>query len=117
MIHQDQRTSPERSAATQHAHHHHRRPRIPVPPRHYGGSERIVAALCGGLTEAGHQVRLVAGPGSRRYHDLIVHRLAGPSFLSRARRKILFQPLSLWAARDADVVHNYGRATTTCTGC
>ena len=84
-------------------------PIIPVPPLHYGGSERIIAALCRGLTEAGHQVRLVAGPGSRRYHDLIVHRVPGRSFLSRARHKISFQPLSLWAARDADVVHTYGR--------
>lgn len=84
-------------------------PVIPVPPRHYGGSERIVAALCRGLSEEGHLVRLVAGPGSRRYHELVVHRVAAPSFLSRARHKILFQPLSLWAARDADVVHNYGR--------
>lgn len=84
-------------------------PITPVPPLHYGGSERIIAALCSGLTRAGHQVRLVAGPGSRRYHDLIVHKEAGPSFLSRARHKLLFQPLSLWAARDADVVHNFGR--------
>jgi glycosyltransferase involved in cell wall biosynthesis len=84
-------------------------PIIPVPPLHYGGSERIIAALCRGLTEAGHRVRLVAGPGSQQYHDLIVHQVPGPSFLSRARHKILFQPLSLWAARDADIVHNYGR--------
>ena len=84
-------------------------PLIPVPPLRYGGSERIVAALCRGLVARGHQVRLVAGPGSRNYGDLIVHPPAGPSLASRAYRKALFQLLSLWAARDADVVHSYGR--------
>jgi glycosyltransferase involved in cell wall biosynthesis len=84
-------------------------PYIPVPPRRYGGSERIIAALCGGLVAAGHEVRLVAGPGSKNYGQLTVHRAPGPSFLSRAYRKLLFQPLSLAAARDADVVHTYGR--------
>jgi len=84
-------------------------PLLPVPPVRYGGSERIIAALCRGLTEAGHRVRLMAGPGSHRYDELVVHRGPGASFLSRARRKLEFQPLSLWAARDADIVHNFGR--------
>lgn len=84
-------------------------PNIPVPPLKYGGSERIIAALCRGLVAAGHQVRLLAGPGSQNFGELIIHRRHRPSFVSRVYRKLLFQPLSLAAARDADVVHNYGR--------
>lgn len=38
--------------------------RIEVPPRTYGGTERIVAALCEGLTELGHEVSLMARRGS-----------------------------------------------------
>ncbi|HEX2659002.1 MAG TPA: glycosyltransferase family 4 protein [Polyangia bacterium] len=84
-------------------------PLIPVPPLRYGGSERIVGALCKGLVARGHQVRLLAGPGSRNYGELIVHRPSGASLPSRAYRKALFQLFSLWSARDADVVHSYGR--------
>lgn len=85
-------------------------PNIPVPPIRYGGSERIIASLCRGLLAAGHQVRLVAGPGSRNYGELIIHRGHKASFLSRSYRKLLFQPLSLLAAQDADVVHSFGRS-------
>lgn len=84
-------------------------PLIPVPPLRYGGSERIVAALCRGLVARGHQVRLLAGPGSRNYGELLVHRNARASLASRAYHKALFQLTSLWAGRDADVVHSYGR--------
>lgn len=85
-------------------------PHLPVPPLRYGGSERIIAALCQGLVSAGHRVRLMAAPGSRDYGDLIVHRGPTASFASRAFRKLVFQAFSLWAARDADIVHCYGRA-------
>jgi glycosyltransferase involved in cell wall biosynthesis len=85
-------------------------PHIPVPPLRYGGSERIIAALCQGLTSAGHQVRLVAAPGSRNYGKLVTHRAPTGSFSSRAYRKLLFQALSLKALLDTDVVHSYGRA-------
>jgi len=37
--------------------------RLPVPK--YGGTERIVVWLCQGLVELGHQVTLLAPPGSR----------------------------------------------------
>ncbi len=39
-------------------------PFLPVPPRLYGGIERIVAALVTGLRSAGHAVGLVAHPES-----------------------------------------------------
>ena len=35
-----------------------------VPPEAYGGTERVIAALCDGLTEAGHDVTLFAAGSS-----------------------------------------------------
>ncbi len=44
---------------------------ITVPPLKYGGIERIVALLCDGLVERGHQVTLFAAPGSKTKAKLI----------------------------------------------
>jgi glycosyltransferase involved in cell wall biosynthesis len=85
-------------------------PVIPVPPLKYGGAERVIASLCDGLVNRGHRVVLVAGHGSRDYGSLFMH--AAPnnaSLLSRAQRKLIFQPLSLAAAWGSDVIHNFGR--------
>jgi glycosyltransferase involved in cell wall biosynthesis len=85
-------------------------PHIPVPPVTYGGTERILGFLCEGLRDRGHQVRLIAKAGSRNYGDgLWTHAAPSPNYFSRAFRKLLFQPLSLRAARDVDVVINAGR--------
>ena len=42
-----------------------------VPPRGYGGIERVVASLCDGLTERGHLVTLFASAGSRTAAQLV----------------------------------------------
>ncbi|MBA2324630.1 MAG: glycosyltransferase [Pseudonocardiales bacterium] len=39
-------------------------PWIPIPPPAYGGIERVIALQAAGLAAAGHQVTLVAAPGS-----------------------------------------------------
>ncbi len=39
-------------------------PWVPVPPPSYGGIEQVVATLAEGLVERGHEVVLVAAPGS-----------------------------------------------------
>jgi len=39
-------------------------PWVPVPPPSYGGIEQVVATLAAGLVERGHEVVLVAAPGS-----------------------------------------------------
>ena len=39
-------------------------PWLPVPPPEYGGIESVVALLCDGLVDRGHQVTLFAAPGS-----------------------------------------------------
>jgi glycosyltransferase involved in cell wall biosynthesis len=84
--------------------------KIPVPPVGYGGTERIAAVLCAGLSARGHQVTLMAAKGSRDYGRLITHGWAGRGpYPCRAWCKLRFQALSLWHARDADVVINFGR--------
>ena len=40
-------------------------PWLPVPPAAYGGTEQVVALLAEGLADRGHEVVLVAAPGSR----------------------------------------------------
>jgi glycosyltransferase involved in cell wall biosynthesis len=85
-------------------------PHVPVPPVHYGGTERIAHLLCEGLHHRGLGVDVIAGAGSKPYGGrLYTHEAPGRGFLSRAYRKILFQFLSLWAARKADVVITFGR--------
>jgi glycosyltransferase involved in cell wall biosynthesis len=85
-------------------------PKIPIPPLHYGGAERTIAYLCAELQGRGHQVDLIAGPGSQSYGgDLLIHRLPGPGRPSRAYRKLLFQVRPLTALRRADVILNFGR--------
>jgi len=44
---------------------------FPVPPKKYGGVERIVAQLCDGLVEKGHDVTLFAAPGSKTKAKLV----------------------------------------------
>jgi len=85
-------------------------PCIPVPPREYGGIERIVAALASGMRSRGHRVDLIAGPGSQAFGGrLVVHREPGAGFWSRCFRKIWFQCLALPSLLRADVVMNFGR--------
>jgi glycosyltransferase involved in cell wall biosynthesis len=85
-------------------------PRIPVPPRDYGGIERIVAALGSELRSLGHRVDLIAGPGSQSFGGrLVIHHEPGIGFRSRCFRKVWFQILSLPALLRADVVLNFGR--------
>jgi glycosyltransferase involved in cell wall biosynthesis len=85
-------------------------PVVTVPPVTYGGAERVVAALCDGLSRRGHRVVLVAKQGSRNYGTLVTHVAPdNTSLVSRAHRKLLFQAVSLAAAWRADVVHNFGR--------
>src|SRR4051794_33390491 len=40
-------------------------PWIPIPPPGYGGIEHVIAELAGGLVRHGHDVVLLAAPGSR----------------------------------------------------
>lgn len=48
-----------------------------VPPSGYGGTERIIALLCGGLVERGHDVTLFAAGGSTAAGRLVEGRAGG----------------------------------------
>ena len=85
-------------------------PYIPVPPRIYGGIERIVGLLVEGLVERGHDVVLLGHPDSEVNAELVPYGAARHGRpLDRARE--LYQVGSwLWRHRaQLDVVHSFGR--------
>src|SRR5688572_15672181 len=85
-------------------------PHIPVPPREYGGTERMAAFFCQAMQQRGHRVDLLAAPGSANYGGrTMIHYAPLLAYPSRAFRKIWFQFLSLFAARKVDFVVNFGR--------
>jgi len=83
-------------------------PEIPVPPRHYGGIERIIDMLARGLKERGHEVTLFAHPDSRS-----AGRLApwpGRSSLSACDTARNAATLAREAARRSfDLIHSFSR--------
>jgi len=85
-------------------------PIIPVPPRLYGGIERIVAFLTRGLAERGHDVTLLANPASQTPAKLIPYGTP-PHVGARARTAELKSvAAALWGMRkDLDVIHSFGR--------
>jgi glycosyltransferase involved in cell wall biosynthesis len=83
-------------------------PEIPVPPRYYGGIERIVDMLARGLVARGHDVTLFAHPDSRTAGRLVAW--PGGSSTSNADTMRNAAMLAWRAARDRfDVVHSFSR--------
>jgi glycosyltransferase involved in cell wall biosynthesis len=86
-------------------------PYIPVPPTGYGGIERVIDLLVRGLVRRGHEVELLAHPGSvtpaTRLHPYGVP----PHASRRARLRELAQAArTVWRARRrVDLVHSFGR--------
>jgi glycosyltransferase involved in cell wall biosynthesis len=85
-------------------------PFISVPPRHYGGIERVIADLADALVDRGHQVTLWAGPGSGTKAALEMFGTQGEwTRWSNVRNTLT---LSARFVRDDgrfDVIHNFGR--------
>src|SRR5579864_4786791 len=84
-------------------------PEIEVPPRLYGGIERLVDGLVRRLRGRGHQVCLLAKPGSQCRADAFY---AWPGPRSQALRDTLANTLTLWRAMREfrpDVVHSFSR--------
>jgi len=83
-------------------------PEIPVPPKHYGGIERVVDMLVRGLMERGHQVTLFAHGDSSVPCKVESY----PANGSRGTLNLI-RNLSHVSARllreDFDVVHSFGR--------
>ncbi|MBS0520548.1 MAG: glycosyltransferase [Proteobacteria bacterium] len=84
-------------------------PEIEVPPRLYGGIERIVDGLARGLKARGHEICLVAKPGSSCPVDAFY---PWPGLRSQARLDTVRNALTLGKAIRAfrpDVVHSFSR--------
>ena len=85
-------------------------PYLPVPPRLYGGIERVVALLVSGLVRRGHQVTLIAHPDSQTPAALIGYGVP-PHTGAVARVSELFQVGSALVRLCArlDIIHSFGR--------
>lgn len=83
-------------------------PELPVPPRLYGGIERIIHLLADGLVERGHRVTLFAHPDSRTKANLIPYT---PSQTRSRRETIANIRIISSAARRLkfDVLHSHSR--------
>lgn len=82
-------------------------PRIPVPPRLYGGIERIVHMLVCGLVERGHEVTLFAHEDSEVPCRHIPYGGTDPQVLTDTIRDTL--TISRLAFNRPDMVHSFGR--------
>jgi glycosyltransferase involved in cell wall biosynthesis len=85
-------------------------PYLPVPPRLYGGIERVLDFLVRGLTDRGHRITLFAHPESQVPATLVPYGCP-PHFARLDRARELWQVGSrLWSNRhEFDLVHSFGR--------
>jgi glycosyltransferase involved in cell wall biosynthesis len=85
-------------------------PFIPVPPRHYGGIERVIADLADSLIERGHHVTLWAGPGSATKAALETFGQEGEwTRWSNVRNTMALSARFIRDDGRFDVIHNFGR--------
>lgn len=83
-------------------------PELPVPPRLYGGIERIVDLLARGLVERGHEVTLFAHPASTSAGRLV----PWPGGASRSKLDTMRNAASLArhvASGRFDLIHSFSR--------
>ena len=81
---------------------------IPVPPKLYGGIERIIDLLARGLTDRGHEVTLFAHPDSRTAGNLV----PWPGESSQSIAATVGNALTLRRAVNEgrfDIVHSFSR--------
>lgn len=82
-------------------------PTLPVPPRLYGGIERIIYMLVEGLTERGHDVTLFAHEDSEVPCRLVPYGGTDPQAMIDTVRNTL--SVSRLVADRPDVLHSFGR--------
>lgn len=83
-------------------------PHIPVPPRLYGGIERLIDMLVRGLIERGHEVTLFAHPESNAPCRLEPYAVRLNVFDGGFLRN-LWRVSSTILKEDFDIVHSFGR--------
>jgi glycosyltransferase involved in cell wall biosynthesis len=86
-------------------------PGLPVPPRLYGGVERIVYQLAERYHKMGHQVTLLAGPGSYCSGTTITF---GSNNSEPSKSKVYKEVYFVWSfllrhRYQFDLIHNFGR--------
>lgn len=86
-------------------------PGIPVPPQFYGGHERLVYLFAEEYTRQGHQVTLLAGPGSHCSGTTVTF---GTNSLTRSKFQKWKEVLFVWKYllkkhTEFDLIHNFGR--------
>jgi glycosyltransferase involved in cell wall biosynthesis len=86
-------------------------PGIPVPPKLYGGHERLVYQFAEEYVKLGHQVTLLAGPGSDCSGTVITF---GVNDLNRSGIKRYAEVAFVWRYllnnhKNFDLIHNFGR--------
>lgn len=84
-------------------------PELPVPPKLYGGIERIIDLLISGLQSLGHTVALVAHPSSNSSANIFFPWSGGQS---QNQLDTLRNTRTLWAAVrkfQPDVLHSFSR--------
>jgi glycosyltransferase involved in cell wall biosynthesis len=86
-------------------------PGIAVPPALYGGHERLVYLFAEEYKRLGHEVTLLAGPGSRCSGKTITF---GTNDLSRSKWMRFKETLFIWKylrqnKNEFDLIHNFGR--------
>jgi glycosyltransferase involved in cell wall biosynthesis len=85
-------------------------PDLPVPPRLYGGIERVIALLVDELVERGHEVTLVAHGDSRTSARLVAYGSGGPTAIAGPRCATSIARAAL--RHRPQVIHSFGRLAT-----
>lgn len=86
-------------------------PGIPVPPVLYGGHERLVSLFAEEYKKMGHEVTLLAGPGSYCGGSTVTF---GTNDLERSKSAVNKEILFVWKylykhRNEFDLIHNFGR--------
>jgi glycosyltransferase involved in cell wall biosynthesis len=86
-------------------------PGIPVPPKLYGGHERLVYLFAEEYQRLGHEITLLAGPGSQCSGQTVTF---GTNDLNRSRRARFKEAQFVWKylrrnRNNFDLIHNFGR--------
>lgn len=86
-------------------------PGIPVPPKLYGGHERLVYLFAEEYQRLGHEVTLLAGPESQCSGKTVTF---GTNDLNRSRGARLKEAQFVWKylrrnRNNFDLIHNFGR--------
>lgn len=86
-------------------------PFIPVPPKYYGGIERVVYDIACRYVSMGHSVTIVAGNGSTSPDRLITYGKSVSAQSIKINFKLLLEVTTILYKEipKHDVVHNFGR--------